>query len=163
MPCLRTEIAENCFSVLPLLYVFRSIFPIKSSITSTGNLSTGKSPKTRVSKYWRMHSCNPWWWFDRTPSKTDWGQKKISKACLIFEIFASGHHPPPETGMTSADIISLVQTLGAPIITALACLWFIKYITDQMQRNVKSFLIVVRPMIEKLLSWLKIVIRPWAK
>ena len=58
----------------------------------------------------------------------------------MFEIFASGHHPPLETGMTTADIISLVQTLGAPMITALACLWFIKYITDQNAKEREKFL-----------------------
>ena len=58
----------------------------------------------------------------------------------MFEILASGHHPPLETGMTTADIISLVQTLGAPMITALACLWFIKYITDQNSKEREKFL-----------------------
>ena len=58
----------------------------------------------------------------------------------MFEILASGHHPPLETGMTTADIISLVQTLGAPMITALACLWFIKYITDQNAKEREKFL-----------------------
>ena len=42
--------------------------------------------------------------------------------------------------MTSADIISLVQTLGAPMITALACLWFFKYITDQNAKEREKFL-----------------------
>ena len=42
--------------------------------------------------------------------------------------------------MTTADIISLVQTLGAPMITALACLWFIKYITDQNAKEREKFL-----------------------
>ena len=58
----------------------------------------------------------------------------------MFDLFASGHHPPLETGMTTADIISLVQTLGAPMITALACLWFIKYITDQNAKEREKFL-----------------------
>ena len=58
----------------------------------------------------------------------------------MFDLFASGHHPPLETGMTTADIISLVQTLGAPMITALPCLWFIKYITDQNAKEREKFL-----------------------
>ena len=58
----------------------------------------------------------------------------------MFEIFASGHHPPLDTGMSTADMISLVQTLGAPMITALACLWFIKYITDQNAKEREKFL-----------------------
>ena len=49
----------------------------------------------------------------------------------MFEIFASGHHPPMETGMTSADIINLVQTLGAPMIFAGLAFWFIRYQYDQ--------------------------------
>ena len=49
----------------------------------------------------------------------------------MFEIFASGHHPLMETGMTSADIINLVQTLGAPMIFAGLAFWFIRYQYDQ--------------------------------
>ena len=50
----------------------------------------------------------------------------------MFELFASGHHPyPTETGMTSADIIALVQTLGAPLIFAGLAFWFIRYQFDQ--------------------------------
>ena len=49
----------------------------------------------------------------------------------MFEIFASGHHPSMDTGMTSADIINLVQTLGAPMIFAGLAFWFIRYQYDQ--------------------------------
>ena len=58
----------------------------------------------------------------------------------MFEILASGHHPPLDSGMSTADMISLVQTLGAPMITALACLWFLKYITDQNAKEREKFL-----------------------
>ena len=52
------------------------------------------------------------------------------------------HQPyyPPETGMTSADVIDLVQTLGAPMLTAFACLWFIRYIYDQNAKEREKFL-----------------------
>ena len=44
------------------------------------------------------------------------------------------HHQPyysPEAGLTSSDIIELVQTLGAPLIFAGLALWFIRYQFDQ--------------------------------
>ena len=52
------------------------------------------------------------------------------------------HQPyyPQETAMTSSDVIDLVQTLGAPMITALACLWFIRYIYDQNAKERERFL-----------------------
>ena len=52
------------------------------------------------------------------------------------------HQPfyPQETAMTSSDVIDLVQTLGAPMITALACLWFIRYIYDQNAQEREKFL-----------------------
>ena len=48
----------------------------------------------------------------------------------MFEILAAGHHSPMDSGMSSADVIGLVKDLGVPVITALACLWFIRYIYD---------------------------------
>ena len=50
---------------------------------------------------------------------------------MMFEIFTSGHHQPMETGMTSADIINLVQNPGAPMIFAGLAFWFIRYQYDQ--------------------------------
>ena len=58
----------------------------------------------------------------------------------MFEIFASGHHPPPNTGMTSADIINLVQTLGAPMIFAGLAFWFIRYQYDQNAKERKQYI-----------------------
>ena len=56
----------------------------------------------------------------------------------MYEILASGHHPPLETGMTSADIINLVQTLGAPMIFAGLAFWFIRYQFDQNAQERKQ-------------------------
>ena len=42
--------------------------------------------------------------------------------------------------MSRSDEIDLVQTFGTPMITALACLWFIKYITDQNSKEREKFL-----------------------
>ena len=42
-----------------------------------------------------------------------------------------GIHYTPEAGMTSADLIDLVQTLGAPLIFAGLAFWFIRYQFDQ--------------------------------
>ena len=58
----------------------------------------------------------------------------------MFEIFASGHHPPLETGMTSADIINLVQTLGAPMIFAGLAFWFIRYQYDQNAKERTAYI-----------------------
>ena len=58
----------------------------------------------------------------------------------MFELFASGHHPPPDSGMTSSDIIGLVKDLGIPMVTALCCLWFIRYIYDQNAKERERFL-----------------------
>ena len=58
----------------------------------------------------------------------------------MFELFASGHHPSMETGMTTADIIDLVQNLGTPMVTALCFLWFIRYIYDQNAKEREEFL-----------------------
>ena len=59
----------------------------------------------------------------------------------MFEIFASGHHPyPTETGMTSADIIELVQTLGAPMIFAGLAFWFIRYHYDQNAKERTAYI-----------------------
>ena len=58
----------------------------------------------------------------------------------MFELFASGHHPPLDSGMTSSDIIGLVKDLGIPMVTALCCLWFIRYIYDQNAKKRERFL-----------------------
>ena len=58
----------------------------------------------------------------------------------MFEIFASGHHPPLNTGMTSADIINLVQTLGAPMIFAGLAFWFIRYQYDQNAKERTAYI-----------------------
>ena len=42
--------------------------------------------------------------------------------------------------MTTADIIDLVQNLGTPMVTALCCLWFIRYIYDQNAKEREKFL-----------------------
>ena len=42
--------------------------------------------------------------------------------------------------MTTADIIYLVQNLGTPMVTALCCLWFIRYIYDQNAKEREKFL-----------------------
>ena len=52
----------------------------------------------------------------------------------------TGHHPSLETGMTTADIIDLVQNLGTPMVTVLCCLWFIRYIYDQNAKEREKFL-----------------------
>ena len=52
----------------------------------------------------------------------------------------TGHHPSLETGMTTADIIDLVQNLRTPIFTVLCCLWFIRYIYDQNAKEREKFL-----------------------
>ena len=58
----------------------------------------------------------------------------------MFELFASGHHPPLDSGMTSSEIIGLVKDLGLPMVTALCCLWFIRYIYDQNAKEREKFL-----------------------
>ena len=58
----------------------------------------------------------------------------------MFEIFASGHHPQMNTGMTSADIINLVQTLGAPMIFAGLAFWFIRYQYDKNAKERKQYI-----------------------
>ena len=58
----------------------------------------------------------------------------------MFEIFASGHHPSMETGMTSADIINLVQTLGAPMIFAVLTFWYIRYQYDQNAKERTAYI-----------------------
>nr|BAR33870.1 hypothetical protein [uncultured Mediterranean phage uvMED] len=58
----------------------------------------------------------------------------------MFEIFASGHHPQMNTGMTSADIINLVQTLGAPMIFAGLAFWFIRYQYDQNAKERTAYI-----------------------
>ena len=52
------------------------------------------------------------------------------------------HQPyyPPETGLTSADIIELVQTLGAPMIFAGLAFWFIRYQYDQNAKERKQYI-----------------------
>ena len=42
--------------------------------------------------------------------------------------------------MTTADIIDLVQNLGTPMVTAICCLWFIRYIYDQNAKEREKFL-----------------------
>ena len=58
----------------------------------------------------------------------------------MFEILAAGHHSPMDSGMSSADVIGLVKDLGVPVITALACLWFIRYIYDASAKEREKFL-----------------------
>ena len=59
----------------------------------------------------------------------------------MFEIFTSENHPyPPEIGMTSADIIELVQTLGAPMIFAGLAFWFIRYQYDQNTKERTAYI-----------------------
>ena len=50
------------------------------------------------------------------------------------------HHPSLETGISTADIIDLVQNLGTPMVTVLSCLWFIRYIYDQNAKEREKFL-----------------------
>ena len=52
------------------------------------------------------------------------------------------HQPyyPPETGLTSADVIELVQTLGAPMIFAGLAFWFIRYQYDQNAKVRKQYI-----------------------
>ena len=52
------------------------------------------------------------------------------------------HQPyyPPETGLTSADIIELMQTLGAPMIFAGLAFWFIRYQYDQNAKERKQYI-----------------------
>ena len=52
----------------------------------------------------------------------------------------TGHHPSLETGISTADIIDLVQNLGTPMVTVLCCLWFIRYIYDQNAKEREKFL-----------------------
>ena len=58
----------------------------------------------------------------------------------MFQLFASGHHPNLDTGMTSSDIIELVQTLGAPLIFAGLAFWFIRYQFDQGAKERQVFI-----------------------
>ena len=58
----------------------------------------------------------------------------------MCEFLASGHQPSMGTGMTTADIIGLVQNLETPMVTALCCLWFIRYIYDQNTTERDKFL-----------------------
>jgi len=46
---------------------------------------------------------------------------------------------PPEAVMAAHDWVELVQTLGAPLIFAGVCVWFIKYMYDQQVKNTKEF------------------------
>ena len=59
---------------------------------------------------------------------------------MMFDLFASGHHPPLEDGMTSSDIIELVQTLGAPLIFAGLAFWFIRYQFDSSAKERQTFI-----------------------
>ena len=52
----------------------------------------------------------------------------------------TGHHLSLGTGMTTVDIIDLVQNLGTPMVTVLCCLWFIRYIYDQNAKEREKFL-----------------------
>ena len=52
----------------------------------------------------------------------------------------SGHHPPLNNGMSTAEIIDLIKDLGMPVITAFCCLWFIRYIYDQNAKEREKFL-----------------------
>ena len=52
----------------------------------------------------------------------------------------TGHHPSLETGISTADIIDLVQNLGTPMVTVLCCLWFIRHIYDQNAKERENFL-----------------------
>ena len=78
----------------------------------------------------------------------------------MFELFASGHHPPPDSGMTSSDIIGLVKDLGIPMVTALCCLWFIRYIYDQNAKERENSSSVMRLMIKELSSLPKTATKP---
>ena len=52
------------------------------------------------------------------------------------------HQPyyPSEAGLTSADIIELVQTLGAPMIFAGLAFWFIRYQYDQNAKERTAYI-----------------------
>ena len=79
---------------------------------------------------------------------------------MIFQIFVSGHHQPMETGMTSVDIINLVQALGAPMIFAGLAFWFIRYQYDQNEKKGIVILNVMKQMTNVHLHWLKDQMKP---
>ena len=54
-----------------------------------------------------------------------------STVCIELQQDQGVYKKPPETGLTSADLIELVLTLGIPLIFVGLAFWFIRYHFDQ--------------------------------
>ena len=49
----------------------------------------------------------------------------------MFELFASGHHPPLEKNMDIEVYVSLIERIGLPAIIIACAFWYVRYQSDQ--------------------------------